>query len=171
MGYLQKSYYNRASISNSILRKMHSLSNQQRKLIKLFIISWLCFNNIPQQGNGLFLYKIKYLLILSSIDKTKSTVNIKQEFYNVFKLPEDISPVLDEIRRYRPFYQKSNKILIKPFSNSNTLRDYYNYLQYLNRFEFFYKKNNKTSGYDKIKIRIEAIKGLEIINYVYNKYR
>ena len=166
-------YSNKVSIISFNIHKMHSLSSQQRKIIKLFIISWLCFNNIPQEGEGnyLYLYKIKYLLILSAIDKTKSTVNIKQEFDDLFKQPEDISPILDEIKRYRPFYKKSNKILIKPLSTSTTLRDYYNYLQYLNRFEFLYKKNNRANSYNKIKIRIEAIKGLEIINYVYNKYR
>jgi hypothetical protein len=166
-------YSNKVSLISFNIHKMHSLSSQQRKIIKLFIISWLCFNNIPQEGEGnyLYLYKIKYLLILSAIDKTKSTVNIKQEFDDLFKQPEDISPILDEIKRYRPFYKKSNKILIKPLSTSTTLRDYYNYLQYLNRFEFFYKKNNRANSYNKIKIRIEAIKGLEITNYIYTNYK
>jgi hypothetical protein len=151
---------------------MFKLHNVENEVLQLLILSWMCFDNIPYSDKKEQEKKTKILEYLNSLSQNKNKSDKKKlQIKIIFLISESKSKkqILREIKKYKFFYYEKNKIFNKPFNPEITIKDYYNYQQYVQRFEFFYKRNQIGNvNQNNIEIKIQAIRSLEILAYVLN---
>lgn len=151
---------------------MFKLNKLENEVLQLLILSWLCFNNMPYSNKKEQETKIKILEYLTYLSQNKNNCERKKlQIKIIFLISESKSKkqILKEIKKYKFFYYEKNNIFNKPFDLEITIKDYYNYQQYLQRFEFFYRKNQTVNvDQNNIEIKIKAIRSLEILDYVLN---
>lgn len=151
---------------------MFKLNKLENEVLQLLILSWLCFNNMPYSNKKEQETKIKILEYLTYLSQNKNNCERKKlQIKIIFLISESKSKkqILKEIKKYKFFYYEKNNIFNKPFDLEITIKDYYNYQQYLQRFEFFYRRNQTVNvDQNNIEIKIKAIRSLEILDYVLN---
>lgn len=149
---------------------MFKFNNLENEVLQLLILSWLCFNNMPYSNKKEQETKIKILEYLNYLSQNKNNCERKKlQIKIIFLISESKSKkqILKEIKKYKFFYYEKNNIFNKPFNLEITIKDYYNYQQYLQRFEFFYRRNQTVNvDQNNIEIKIKAIRSLEILDYV-----
>lgn len=148
---------------------MFKINDLETEVLQLLILSWICFNNVSHPNKKEQETRIQVLEYLNSLSKDKSKCDKKKlQLKLVFMISESKSKkqILREIEKYKLFYNAKNKIFNKPFSLKTTIKDYYNYQQYLERFDFFYRRNQTVKTKTNMEIKIKAIKSLEILRYV-----
>ena len=151
---------------------MFKINNLENEALQLLILSWICLNNVSHSNKKEQETRIQVLEYLNSLSKDKSKCDKKKlQLKLVFMISESKSKkqILREIEKYKLFYNAKNKIFNKPFSSKTTIKDYYNYQQYLERFDFFYRRNQTVKNKSNTEIKIKAIKSLEILSYVCTK--
>lgn len=151
---------------------MFKLNNLENEVLQLLILSWMCFNNIPYSNKKEQETKVKVLEYLNYLSQNKNKCDEKKLQIKIIFLiskSKNKKQILKEIKKYKFFYYEKNKIFNKPFDLEITIKDYYNYQQYLQRFEFFYRRNQTVNvNQNNIEIKIKAIRSLEILDYVLN---